>query len=65
MKLFLIFTETPGRLNLRVIKTQENKATSTKKVNEIERQILICDFSFNIVQNSLKSSYYEKISFNS
>jgi len=60
MKLFLILTETPGLLNLRVIKTQENKATSTKKVNEIERQILISDFSFKIVQNSLLSCDYEK-----
>ncbi len=41
MKLFLILTETPGLLNLRVIKTPENKATSTKNVKEIERQIFI------------------------
>jgi len=60
MKLFLILTETPGLLNLRVIKTQENKATSTKKVNEIARQILISGFSFNIVQNSLVSGDNEK-----
>jgi len=58
MKLFLIFTETPGLLNLRVIKTQENKATSTKKVNEIDRQILISGFLFNIVQNGYEKKSY-------
>jgi len=56
MKLFLILTETPGLLNLRVMKTIENKATSTKQVNEIERQILILGDPFKDVQksNSLK-----------
>ena len=55
----LIFTETPGLLNLLVIKIQENKATNTKKVNEIERQILTIELSFNISQNDFFS--YVKI----